>query len=148
MLTRFKEAFEATKYSLALGCSIYLFTAHVATISAVKGSSMLPTFNPSGDMVLVDLLFWKFKPLEAGSIMVYQSPVDPDKLVVKRLIGLPGDELYIDPTASTRRIAIPKGHVWMQGDNYVASNDSRHYGPVPIGLLRGQILRRIWTFGK
>ena len=51
LLSRFKKAFEATKYSLALGCGIYLFTANVSTISAVKGASMLPTFKPSGDMV-------------------------------------------------------------------------------------------------
>ena len=110
---------------------------------------MLPHFNTHGDFVLVDLLFWKYKKLELGSIMVYASPAEPDKLVVKRLLGLPGDCVFIDPTVSkTERITVPEGHVWMVGDNYAASNDSRHYGPVPIGLLKGKIVRRVATMGK
>ena len=110
---------------------------------------MLPTFNSEGDFVFVDLLLWKYKALELGSVMVYTSPTEPDKLVVKRLLGLPGDVVFIDPTVSTtERIRVPEGHVWMIGDNYAASNDSRHYGPVPIGLLRGKIVRRVASFGK
>ena len=27
---------------------------------------------------------------------------------------------------------MPRGHVWLEGDNKAASHDSRHYGPVPV----------------
>jgi hypothetical protein len=30
------------------------------------------------------------------------------------------------------RVLIPRGHVWLEGDNKAASHDSRHYGPVPV----------------
>ena len=41
-------------------------------------------------------------------------------------------------------VQVPKGHVWLQGDNIVNSTDSRHYGPVPYTLLRGRVLLRFW----
>ena len=105
---------------------------------------MLPTFNVSGDVVLVDKLFWKFKPLELGSILVYISPQNPDRYVIKRLLGKPGDMVYIDPTVSNKMIKVPAGHVWTTGDNYPLSNDSRIYGPVPMGLIQGQLVAQIW----
>lgn len=33
---------------------------------------------------------------------------------------------------------MPKGHVWVAGDNMSNSIDSRHYGPVPIAMIRGK----------
>jgi len=38
---------------------------------------------------------------------------------------------------------VPKGHVWIQGDNVYASRDSRHFGPVPYGLIRGKVFFRV-----
>ena len=44
---------------------------------------------------------------------------------------------------------VPRGHVWLQGDNARNSTDSRHYGPVPAALIRGKVLYRVsvyhWT---
>ena len=41
-------------------------------------------------------------------------------------------------------VKIPKGHVWLQGDNRMASVDSRAYGPVPVALVKGRVLLRVW----
>jgi Signal peptidase, peptidase S26 len=35
---------------------------------------------------------------------------------------------------------VPRGHVWLQGDNLLLSRDSREYGPVPLALLRGRVI--------
>ena len=146
-MNRLNTAFEVTKVSLAVGSSVYLFITNIFVVAPVAGPSMMPTFNEFGDWVAVDLILWRWRPLEFGSLMSFVPPDDPDKIVMKRLIGLPGDNLLIDPTqSSTERITVPKGHVWMQGDNYAASNDSRYYGPVPIGLLRGKILFKFSPF--
>lgn len=40
-------------------------------------------------------------------------------------------------------LQIPYGHVWLEGDNRNNSTDSRVYGPVPHGLLRGRALCKI-----
>lgn len=103
----------------------YLFVSNVGTISMVEGPSMLPTFNVSGDFVLVDMLFWKYAPIQVNQLFMYISPENIDKRVMKRVLGLPGDILFIDPIESDRRITVPQGHVWMAGDNYTHSNDSR-----------------------
>lgn len=38
---------------------------------------------------------------------------------------------------------VPKGHVWLEGDNPSHSRDSRHYGPVPYALLQGKVCLRV-----
>jgi signal peptidase I len=43
-----------------------------------------------------------------------------------------------------RTLVVPKGHVWVEGDNPLLSIDSRHYGPVPLELLEGKLIWRLW----
>lgn len=38
---------------------------------------------------------------------------------------------------------VPEGHVWTTGDNLPHSTDSRHYGAVPMALIRGKIIARV-----
>ena len=39
---------------------------------------------------------------------------------------------------------IPEGHCWIAGDNAPASRDSRDYGPIPLALVKGKVIARIW----
>lgn len=41
---------------------------------------------------------------------------------------------------------MPKGHVWIQGDNIYSSFDSRTYGAVPYGLIQGKVFCRVMLF--
>ncbi|TSM20269.1 Mitochondrial inner membrane protease subunit 1 [Bagarius yarrelli] len=41
-------------------------------------------------------------------------------------------------------VAVPRGHVWLEGDNLQNSTDSRSYGPVPYGLIRGRVCFKLW----
>ena len=41
-------------------------------------------------------------------------------------------------------LQVPQGHMWVEGDNAPWSRDSREYGPVPLGLVRGKVVARIW----
>ena len=45
-------------------------------------------------------------------------------------------------------VQVPKGHVWLEGDNILSSNDSRYYGPVPEASLKGRVLARVIAPGK
>jgi hypothetical protein len=38
---------------------------------------------------------------------------------------------------------VPPGHIWVEGDNLIVSRDSREYGPIPLGLLRGRVMLQV-----
>lgn len=41
-------------------------------------------------------------------------------------------------------VVVPRGHVWLEGDNVENSSDSRHYGPIPQGLIKSRAICRLW----
>lgn len=38
---------------------------------------------------------------------------------------------------------MPPGYVWVEGDNKKGSYDSRHFGPVPYGLIKGRVVFKV-----
>ncbi|KAH9328843.1 hypothetical protein KI387_000951, partial [Taxus chinensis] len=109
------------------------------------GPSMLPTFNISGDVLLADKLSARFGKIKRGDLVLVRSPQNPRKTVCKRVTGMEGDcvDFYkTDDGEQNQHVVVPKGHVWIQGDNLSVSNDSRNYGPVPCALIDGKIFLR------
>lgn len=47
-------------------------------------------------------------------------------------------------TFRSKLIYVPKGHVWIEGDNSDNSIDSRTYGPVPMGLIQSRAAFRLF----
>lgn len=47
-------------------------------------------------------------------------------------------------TFRNKVIFVPKGHVWLEGDNSDNSIDSRTFGPVPIGLIQSRAFVRLY----
>ena len=43
-----------------------------------------------------------------------------------------------------REITVPRGHLFVLGDNRGASDDSRFWGPVPEDWVRGRVVARYW----
>ena len=41
---------------------------------------------------------------------------------------------------------MPDGHCWLLGDNLPDSRDSRVYGPVPLALIKGKVIARLWPW--
>lgn len=82
--------------------------------------------------------------LQLGDLVVAVSPTNPARAVCKRVLGLPGDTLHFDPRDdNSPMVTVPRGHVWLAGDNINNSTDSRHYGSVPMALLRGRVVARV-----
>ncbi|EED80421.1 predicted protein, partial [Postia placenta Mad-698-R] len=110
------------------------------------GPSMLPTMSVTGEVVWENRMITPDR-LSRGDLVTYVSPLDPTRLVCKRLIGLPGDVVCVDPTGtlapSTEHVVVPKNHVWLIGDNAAASRDSRVYGPVSMALIKGRLVARV-----
>lgn len=128
-------------------CAAHLFFDYVGRPSVTGGPSMLPTLAIDGDWVLEDRLSLRFTELSRGDLVTAKSPLDPLRIVCKRIIGLPGDIICVDPTgqtaASTEHVVVPSGHVWLSGDNFSYSRDSRTYGPVPIAMIQGKVRAKI-----
>lgn len=108
---------------------------------------MEPTLADKGEWVIENLLYYKFQDIARGDLVTLKSPLDPSRCVCKRVIGLAGDIICVDPTGmkapSTEHVVVPKGHVWVIGDNASISRDSRDYGPVPVALIRGKLWARV-----
>lgn len=41
---------------------------------------------------------------------------------------------------------VPKGHVWIEGDNKYNTKDSRKFGPIPYALLQGRVFCVVGKF--
>ena len=41
-------------------------------------------------------------------------------------------------------ILVPQGRVWLRGDNPKNSTDSRQYGAVPLSLVEGRVVAKLW----
>ncbi|KAM7164350.1 mitochondrial inner membrane protease subunit 1 isoform 2-T2 [Macrochelys suwanniensis] len=110
-----------------------------------SGPSMEPTIQNS-DIVFSENLSRHFYCIQKGDIVIAKSPNDPKSNICKRVIGLEGDKVCISSPSDFRKSHsyVPKGHVWLEGDNLRNSTDSRCYGPVPYGLIRGRICFKLW----
>ncbi|KAG0223543.1 hypothetical protein BGW42_005821 [Actinomortierella wolfii] len=134
---------------LQVACGYQVFSDYVAEWTFCFGPSMLPTLNVTGDLVVFERLTPKFSKFEAGDVVVAVSPFDPTKLICKRVIGVAGDKVCIDPIAEHRQyITVPPGHFWLTGDNLKHSLDSREYGPVAAGLILGKVVARLYPSPK
>lgn len=146
----------------------------------VYGSSMYPTLNNSDRLIISKLgkttskITGKSYQPKRADIIVFQSPVDPDIQLIKRVIGLPGDRVVVKdgkitiynkenpkgfnpdnapygkdlPTTSGKvDIKVPKGRIFVSGDNREGGNslDSRNeLGTVPEANIIGTLKLRIW----
>ncbi|KAJ3277037.1 hypothetical protein HDV01_000089 [Terramyces sp. JEL0728] len=100
-----KRTLDSTKLFICSGSLVLLFLGNIAEISYIEGPSMIPTAN-SGDLLLWDKISALWKPYKIGELVVFRSPVDKNRVVLKRILGLPGDTIYVDPTKSNERIII------------------------------------------
>ncbi|XP_008849509.1 mitochondrial inner membrane protease subunit 1 isoform X2 [Nannospalax galili] len=105
---------------------------------------MEPTIQNS-DIVFAENLSRHFYGIQRGDIVIAKSPSDPKSNICKRVIGLEGDKILTTSPSDffKSHSYVPRGHVWLEGDNLQNSTDSRYYGPIPYGLIRGRIFFKL-----
>lgn len=124
--------------------ALWLFDRHVMSITLAQGPSMQPTLRVQGDVLLLDRTAPSSRaPLDRGDVVVCESSYQENYTIVKRVVGLPGDEL-LRPEWCGQPYVVPPGHVWLEGDNPANSMDSRQYGAVPCALVRGRVMAVVW----
>lgn len=162
--------------TLLLAALIFFLVRLVVLNFKVDGQSMLPNLE-NGQMLLVNRnayqfvdwqgnTFYPFDPPERGDIVVFNPPTESDKPYIKRIIGLPGDEVtfsngqvfvngemleedYIDDRTRCQRndfcdVVVPEGSIFVLGDHRSNSSDSRVFGAVPIENVIGKAWLSYW----
>ncbi|XP_060870920.1 mitochondrial inner membrane protease subunit 1 isoform X2 [Metopolophium dirhodum] len=111
-------------------CVAHCITEYVADIFLCSGDSMEPTIY-SGDLVIIQRFSKIIKNVDKGDVIIAKSPEEYNKFIMKRVKAVDGQ-------------MVPRGSVWLEGDNHTNSTDSWDFGPVPKGLIHGRVVCRIW----
>ncbi|OQS06994.1 mitochondrial inner membrane protease subunit 1-like, partial [Thraustotheca clavata] len=131
---------------LQIGAAAYCLKKYVGDVILGLGPSMTPTI-PDGTILLVDRMSLKWRPVQAGDIILAYSPVKTDASMCKRVIAMEGQIIKRrrvgDDNTEEDYIKIPPGHIWVEGDNSSMSVDSRHYGPIPLALVFGRVAYKV-----
>ncbi len=180
-----RENIEAILVAIVIALFIRTF---VVQAFKIPSGSMKQTLQ-IGDHILVNKFIYGIKipylhktilPLKnprRGDIIVFKYPVDPDKDFIKRVIGIPGDEIqirdkklfvnqkrvnhdygvYTDsrilsgdvrPRDNFGPITVPDHSLFVMGDNRDESFDSRFWGFVDYKALNGKAFIIYWSWDK
>jgi signal peptidase I len=151
--------------SLAISAFIIIFLYQPVK---VEGTSMMPSLDDQ-ERIFVNKFVYRWEPIQRGDIVVFRYPRDPSKSYIKRVIGIPGDQIRIDsgqlyvnempviedyvPPAYTdersySEIVVPAQSYFVLGDHRSMSNDSRDFGPVKEGYVFGKAVFGYWPMDK
>ncbi len=160
---------------LALFIRAFVFQAY-----KIPSGSMEPTLL-IGDHILVNKFLYGIKapfinktiiPIsepKRGDIIVFIYPLDRKKDFIKRVIGLPGEQIEImnrkifingklfdgpfgvyDKNSRANNnfgpIIIPPNGLFVMGDNRDHSYDSRYWGFVPLESVKGKAVIIYWSW--
>jgi signal peptidase I len=143
-----------------------LIHVFLAQATRVYGQSMQPNLH-TNERLVVEKLGYRFHGPRRGDVVVLHDPTGGSELLIKRVIGLPGervtiadgrvfidgvaiDEPYLnqDTESSGRSWLVPPLQVFVMGDNRQASRDSRSFGPVGRDQIIGRALFRYWPLDQ
>jgi signal peptidase I len=178
-----------SKHRLLSAALLLLLAAFTARMTLLEGyiasdDAMSPLLE-QGDHFLVnkltvgfrlpftDMRLLRLKNLSRGDVVVFVYPGDPSKVMIRRVVGLPGDmvefrdkalvlngfphpEPYTQhveksiipleqhPRDNRKPVQVPQGSYFLLGDNRDRAYDSRFIGPVADRHVRGVVLFRYW----
>jgi signal peptidase I len=154
---------------------LFLFLIPFKTWS-LGSNSMCPTLM-KGDRLAASKFYYMIHKPQRGDIVTFPNPSNPHQIWLKRIIGLPGDnvemqgkQVFINgrlidepylvsneqcPSVSQEvsvqkygSTSIPGGQLFVLGDNRDNSYDSRSFGFIDIKTLKGKALFLYWAKNK
>lgn len=157
---------DSLKYLIVIAV-VFFIALFVISFEQVVGPSMKGTLD-AGDVTIVNKLVYRLRTIKRNEIV---SINQKDKIMVKRVIGLPGEhieykdnKLYVNGSlvlennisVETKDFkledigyeTIPKDMYFVLGDNRTNSSDSREFGLVKKDEIIGKIVMRLYPFSK
>ena len=158
---------------IVIALVIVLVITAVIKPTIVKEHSMEPTLHEN-NYLLINKLAYKIGDEKQGDIIVFKSSLEDEsgnaKLLIKRIIGLPGDtvtiadgkvfingiqihEEYLNDGITTGEVndyVVPANHFFVMGDNRIVSIDSRNpdVGCVSEDDILGKAFVRLYPFNE
>ena len=157
-------------------CLVMVFIILMVTACQDTGKAYkIPTntMKPAlvaGDRIFVNLHYYHKNEPKRGDVVVFIFPEDKKKDFIKRIIGLPNEEIRIQDgqvfinnerlkedyalfegnllNKNMDNVQVPGEHIFVMGDNRNNSYDSRMFGPVPIKDIKGKATRIYWAKDK
>jgi signal peptidase I len=148
--------------TIALTVVIFLLIRFAVQNFRIEGFSMEPNFH-DGQFLIVNKLIYVLHPPERGDVIVFIPPNNTTRDFIKRVIGLPGDQIEIvngrvlvngapldEPyplnpgTYSSETLVVPADEYFVLGDNRNNSSDSHSWGPVPANSIIGKAWVSYW----
>ncbi len=156
-----------TIFALGLALFIRFF---IAAPYVVSGSSMEPNFH-NWDYLITDRVSYRISEPQRGDVVVFHLPQEYSRTLIKRIIGLPGDTVTVDPQgvrivnaehpngfyldepylAPENRggpqnvtLKLDSTTYAVLGDNRRVSSDSRSWGELPRDNIVGRVLLRLF----
>ena len=149
----------------------YVFRTFVFAAFEIPSASMEETIM-TGDLVFTEKVSYAFADVKRGDIITFIDQEDNSenpRMLIKRVIAVGGDKVDIRDgsvfvngsklqedytkgkrsyTSSSSTITypylVPKGYVWVMGDNRSNSQDSRYFGAIPLTAVQGRALLVYW----
>ena len=132
--------------------------------SEVLSGSMIPALLINDRVIVNKLVYRYYGKLERGDIVLFKSTIQPPRDFIKRLIGLPGEQILIRggqvlingktidqskwpiiwDNSNFGPYKIPENNYFFLGDNRPDSYDSRFWGAVPKANIIGKAELLIW----
>lgn len=167
-----KEAVQSSLVLLiALAVSLFIVT-FIGQRTVVDGESMEDTLY-HGDNLIVDKISYRFGEPERFDVIVFPAHYDSSIYLVKRVIALPGETIYIDEEGNiyindelleedfgkevilsagkaSEPITLGEDEYFVMGDNRNNSLDSRDYmvGNIKKDEIMGRAWVRIYPFNQ
>lgn len=166
-----KEIKEWSKSIIIALIIAFIFTTF-AKPTLVMGISMQPSLQDK-DLLILNRISYKFSSISRGDIISFKAPIKDEngknKSFLKRVIGLEKDHIKIDQgkvlvngklleeeylnqdfTMGNVDTIVPKGHIFVLGDNREVSQDSRDplVGFVKKTDVIGKVYFRVFPFKR
>lgn len=155
------DILETILLSVVLFGIINLISARIR----VESISMEPTLV-QGQFLYVNKLAYRLAEPQIGDVIVFKYPPDPTQQYIKRVIGRPGDKVFISggtvyvndialvepyikaPANYTGNWEVPAESLFVLGDNRNRSMDSHVWGMVPLYDVVGKAEFIYWPLSQ